>query len=60
MHEDFEWILEDSADPAVGDQVREGACVKFFGLQPIKCCKCCQPPFSPHAAQACSKSVDLL
>lgn len=60
MHEDLEWILEDSEDPAASDQVREGASVNFLCLLPIKCSNSCQPPFSPHAAQASSKTVDLL
>ena len=32
VHKDLEWILEDSEDPAVSDQVREGASVNFLWL----------------------------
>ena len=32
VHEDLEWILEDSEDPAVTHQVREGKYVKFLLL----------------------------
>ena len=60
MHEDLEWILEDSEDPAVTHQVREGdICQIPFACRPSNAANAVNRPCHLMLPKLAQKTVDL-